>query len=173
MQIDTESSSALIAYEGTDSEVSSPISSLSQEDALEDIMISTHEKEIPGSVDPNSYHNDTDDNSVDCEQDTDTAGASIDESTISTYDISRAVQLKKTRSLTDIEKFNFLNHHFIPPYNFKFPTKQYGSRQRSFQYAWLKKFNGLVYSADEEGAFVNSVSYLVSSVISALIHLEF
>lgn len=59
-------------------------------------------------------------------------------STISSYDISKAVQLKKTRSLTDIEKFNFLNHHFIPPCNLKFPTKQYGYRQRSFQHVWLK-----------------------------------
>ena len=77
----------------------------------------------------------------------------LDESISSTYDISKAVQLKKTRRLTDMEKFDFLNHHFIPPCNFKFPTKQYGSWQRSFQHAWLKKFNGLVYSADEEGAY--------------------
>ena len=50
----------------------------------------------------------------DCEQDTDTVGASIDESTISTYDISRAVQLKKTRSLTDIEKLKLFKPSLYP-----------------------------------------------------------
>ena len=81
--------------------------------------------------------------------------ASTDQSTTSTsaYDISRAVQLKKSRCLSDAEKFNFFYNHFIPAFNYKFPAKQYGSRQRSFQHAWLKKFNGLVYSADDKGAY--------------------
>ena len=93
----TECSSAVIPYEGT--EVSSPISSLSQEDILEDI--STYEKDVSGSVNPNSDHSDIDDTSVDCEQDTNTAEvndpqhASFNESTISSYDISKAVQLIK------------------------------------------------------------------------------
>jgi len=69
------------------------------------------------------------------------------------YDISRAVQLKKTRCLTDAEKLNYFNDHFIPASSFKFPAKQYGSRQHSFQYFWLKKINGLVYSADDESAY--------------------
>jgi len=46
-----------------------------------------------------------------------------------------------------------LNNHFIPASNLKFPAKQYGSRQCSFQYSWLKKINGLVYSADDEGVY--------------------
>lgn len=65
----TECSSAVIPYEGT--EVSSPISSLSQEDIVEDI--STDEKDVSGSVNPYSDHSDIDDNSVDCEQDTNIA----------------------------------------------------------------------------------------------------
>ena len=52
-----------------------------------------------------------------------------------------------------MRKLNYFNNHFIPASNFKFPTKQYGSRQRSFQFAWLNKFNGLVYSADDKGAY--------------------
>ena len=97
---------------------------------------------------------------MECEQDIEEYRAevnnpqySIDESTISAYDINRAVQLKKkTRCLTDIEKLNYFNNHSIPASNFKFSTKQYGSRQCSFQFSWLKKFNGLVYSTDNEGA---------------------
>ena len=99
---------------------------------------------------------DSNHSSIECGRDAevdDSQHASIDQSIVSPYDISRAVQLKKTRCLTDIEKFNFFNNHFIPAFNHKFPTKQYGSRQHSFQYAWLKKFNGLVYSADDEGAY--------------------
>ena len=45
---------------------------------------------------------------------------SIDESTISAYVISRAVQLKKTRFLTYIEKLNYFNNHSIPASNLNF-----------------------------------------------------
>jgi len=48
--------------------------------------------------------------------------SSIDENAISVYDISRAVQLKKTRCLTDAEKLYYFN--FIPASNFKFSAKQ-------------------------------------------------
>ena len=65
----TASGSAIIAYEGT--EVSLPISSLSQEDILEDI--STYKKDVSGSIDTNSDQSDIEDNSVDCEQNTEPA----------------------------------------------------------------------------------------------------
>ena len=89
---------------------------------------STRVKDIVES--DKSSNTGSDHDSTECEQDMEEYTAevnnpqcSIDESTISAYDISRAVQLKKTRCLTDIEKLNYFNNHSIPASNFKFPTK--------------------------------------------------
>ena len=152
MEIDTQiqnAESTMIPYE-----IPSPDATLPYEEkTLEDT--STNVNDIP-EFDDALDNSDSNHSSIECGEDAeveDPQHACIDESTISTYDISRAVQLKKMRCLTDIEKFNFCNNHFIPAINYKFPTKWYGSRQRSFQYAWLKRFNGLVYSANDEGAY--------------------
>ena len=60
----------------------------------------------------------------------------------SRLDFSMAVQLKKSRELTDAVKYNFLTNHFVLASNFHFLAKQYGSHKRGFQHAWLSKFNG-------------------------------
>ena len=54
------------------------------------------------------------------------------ENDTSRLDFSQAVQLKRSRNLTDAEKYDFLNNHFVPALSFHFPPKQYGSRKRSF-----------------------------------------
>ena len=54
------------------------------------------------------------------------------ENDTSRLDFSQAVHLKMSRNLTDTEKYDFLNNHFVPALSFHFPPKQYGSRKRSF-----------------------------------------
>ena len=88
-------------------EISSSISTLPNE---EEILFINVPEPYDALDDSDSNH------SQDAEVD-DSQYASIDQSIVSPYDISRAVQLKKTRCLTDIEKFNFLNNHFTPAVN--------------------------------------------------------
>ena len=54
------------------------------------------------------------------------------ENDASRLDLSIVVQLKKSRHLTNAEKYKFLNDCFVPAPNFHFPAKQHGSHNRSF-----------------------------------------
>ena len=80
-------------------------------------------------------------------------GSSICSSDIQSGDFGVAVELKKSRSLTDSEKYNFLTKHFVPSANYVFPSKEYGGRARSFQLSRIQKHNGLVYSEKDYGAY--------------------
>ena len=80
-------------------------------------------------------------------------GSSICSSDIQSGDFGVAVELKKSRSLTDSEKYNFLTKHFVPSANYVFPSKEYGGRDRSFQLSWIEKHNGLVYSEKDCEAY--------------------
>ena len=57
------------------------------------------------------------------------------------------------RKLTDHEKYLLLTNHFVPPRNYQFPPRLVGGLIRHFQWNWLKKFNGLVYSESEDGGY--------------------
>ena len=67
-------------------------------------------------------------------------------SAISSGDFGQVAELKTERKLTDHEKLTLLAAHFVPPRNYKFPTRNVGGRGRCFQHSWLEKHNGLVYS---------------------------
>ena len=68
-------------------------------------------------------------------------------------DIKRVVQLKQSRALSNSEKYYLLTNHFVPPHNYTFPSHEYGKQKRHFQLSWLSKFNGLVYSELDDGAY--------------------
>ena len=72
---------------------------------------------------------------------------------LSSGDIKLAVQLKKSRPLTDQEKYHMLTKHFVPKPSYKFPSIPFGKQNRSFQHSWLTHYNGLVYSELDEGAY--------------------
>ena len=78
--------------------------------------------------------------------------APIDPAVIS-GDFSRVVDLKKVRKLSDQERYHLLTNHFHPAYNYSFPSVLYGNHKRCFQYNWLLKYNGLVYSVIENGGY--------------------
>ena len=71
----------------------------------------------------------------------------------SSGDFGQVVQLKTVRKLYDHEKYTLLTTHFVPPRNYKFPTRNVGGRDRCFQYSWLEKHNGLVYSESQDGGY--------------------
>ena len=68
-------------------------------------------------------------------------------------DFKRVVLLKQSRALSNNEKYYLLTNHFVPPQNYKFPSHEYGKQKRHFQLSWLSKFNGLVYSELDDGAY--------------------
>jgi hypothetical protein len=68
-------------------------------------------------------------------------------------DIGVAVELKKTRPLTDKEILFYLTKPFTPTSTTLFEKKVYSGKTRSFQLQWLEKFNGLVYSKKDKGAY--------------------
>ena len=70
-------------------------------------------------------------------------------SEVQSGDFGMAVQLKKSRSLTDSEKYFLLTKHFVPDCAYVFPSKTHSNRQRS----WLEKYYGLVYSEHHRGAY--------------------
>lgn len=72
---------------------------------------------------------------------------------ISSGDFGKVVGLKLNRKLTDHEKYLFLTNHFVPPRNYQFPPRLVGGLNRHFQWNWLQKFNGLVYSESENGGY--------------------
>ena len=61
--------------------------------------------------------------------------------------------LRLNRSLTDEEKLQALQNHFIPTDAFKFPVHTKYGKKRSFQLSWLKDYKWLVYSPKEDGAY--------------------
>ena len=73
--------------------------------------------------------------------------------TVSSGDFSRVVDLKKVRKLCDQERYHLLTNHFHPAYNYSFPSVLHGNQRRCFQYNWLLKYNGLVYSEIENGGY--------------------
>ena len=81
-----------------------------------------------------------------------TAESSLDPAVLS-GDFKRAVQLKQSRALSNSEKYYLLTNHFVPPHNYKFPSHDYGKQKRHFQFSWLSKFNGLVYSELDDGGY--------------------
>jgi len=68
-------------------------------------------------------------------------------------DLGKIVKLKLERHLTDHEKYMLLKKHFVPASNFKFPPRIFNGYTRHFQVAWLKRYDGLVYSVSEDGGF--------------------
>ena len=63
------------------------------------------------------------------------------------------MELKKSRALTDSEKYYLLTKHFVPSSNYVFPTTLYGNKPRSFQRSSIEQHNGLVYSETHRGAY--------------------
>ena len=63
------------------------------------------------------------------------------------------MELKRERPLTKREQYHVLTKHFAPPTSYRFPPVEFGKQNRSFQYSWLKLYNGLVYSIKENGGF--------------------
>ena len=57
------------------------------------------------------------------------------------------------KSLTPGQKYHLLKHQFKPDATFVFPTTEMSGFNRSFQYAWLKRFPWLVYSKSLDGGF--------------------
>ena len=76
-------------------------------------------------------------------------------STLLDPDILSVVKLMSSshRVLTDVEKNYLLKNTFVPPSNYKFPTRMINRVKRHFQFNWLSKYNGLVYSETENGGF--------------------
>ena len=68
-------------------------------------------------------------------------------------DFGAVVALKKTRVLTAAEKYYLMDEHFVPSNGYVFPRKTYSGCHRSFQASWLTKYNGLVYSVQDDGAY--------------------
>ena len=57
--------------------------------------------------------------------------------------------------ICEANKFQLLTNAWMPDSSFKFPVRSCsnGRRSRSFQLAWLSRFNGLLYSPAADGAF--------------------
>ena len=81
---------------------------------------------------------------------------------ISSGDLGRIVHLRN--QLSDQQKYFLLKKHFDPSINYKFPACEINKLQRHFQYTWLKKNPGLVYSESQNGGYCKyplpSVSHL-------------
>ena len=129
-QVDKETQS--VESSGTTLIPSLPVSTLShEEERLKNS--SAQAKDTAKSVNHNRLSDTGSDlDSMECEHDIEECStaevdnpqcSSIDENAISVYDISRAVQLKKT---SDAEKLNYFNNYFTPAYNFKFLANNMG-----------------------------------------------
>ena len=70
---------------------------------------------------------------------------------IQSGDFGQIVKLKAQRSLTEDEKYYLMKHHFVPSKRYNLPAHGYGDRQRHFQGSWIDKYNGVVYSASDDG----------------------
>lgn len=56
-------------------------------------------------------------------------------------------------NLSDYEKDYLLKNPFVPCSDYKFPVRSISGISRLFQYNWLSKYNGLVFSESENGGF--------------------
>lgn len=73
---------------------------------------------------------------------------------ISCGDIGKVVKLKAMGyNLSDYEKDYLLKNPFVPCSDYKFPVRSISGISRLFQYNWLSKYNGLVFSESENGGF--------------------
>ena len=61
--------------------------------------------------------------------------------------------MKTQVHLTDHQTFYLLQKHFVPSFNYKFPTCLLSNIPRYFHYSWLKSNPGLVYSESETGGY--------------------
>ena len=80
-------------------------------------------------------------------------GSHSTHSAVESGDINRVLLLKQQRSPTDQEKLSVLEHSFVPPPGYHFPTRIISGCKRHFQNSWLSKYNGLVYSESTDGGF--------------------
>ena len=63
------------------------------------------------------------------------------------------VALYVRENITDDDRYNLMKNHFKPDEKFKFPYTRYSNKQRAFNYSWLERYPGLVYSPSADGAF--------------------
>ena len=68
-------------------------------------------------------------------------------------DLNQVVILKQQRTFTDQEKLGVLEHSFVPPRGYTYPTRIINGCKRHFQSSWLSNYNGLVYSESADGGF--------------------
>ena len=68
-------------------------------------------------------------------------------------DPNQVVILKQQRTFTDQEKLGVLEHSFVPPRGYTYPTRIINGCKRHFQSSWLSNYNGLVYSESADGGF--------------------
>ena len=61
--------------------------------------------------------------------------------------------VQHTIYLTDHHKLTLLKKHFVPASDYKFPTHVINGVQRLFQYSWLGRYPGLVYSKSQNGGY--------------------
>ena len=94
---------------------------------------------------------------------------------VSSGDFKRVLELNKQRQLTDSEIYHLLTHHFKPSSTYRFPLFQCGKQNRSFQYSWLSRYNGLVYSELDKGGYCKycvlfgQCAYSVTSFVGVLV----
>lgn len=76
-------------------------------------------------------------------------------SVLDVSDFASVVTVIQERSLSDAEKYDLLVNAKIPDQGYNFPQRRFseGKRARSFQHAWFRRFNGLLYSPSLDGAF--------------------
>lgn len=72
---------------------------------------------------------------------------------ISNYDIARAVAIKKERPLTRQELYDFTTKVYTPTSDYRFPPIEQGKRKRYFQHGWLLNESDLVYSRAKNALF--------------------
>ena len=73
------------------------------------------------------------------------------QSVVSSGDFGKLVQLRT--QFSDQQKYFLLKKHFVPSCNYEFPTREMNKLQRHFQYSWLKRYPGLVYSESQNGGY--------------------
>ena len=139
-------------------EISDSDSSSESSDSSED---SSHELEVEGNIencesessDSDLILNEDESPSTDNHLDLEVAGSSHVEDIICSRDLGEVIKLKSERQLTDQEKYMLLKIPFVPASNYRFPPRIFNGYTRHFQHAWLKSYNGLVYSVSEDGGF--------------------
>ena len=109
------------------------------------------------TVDGNPHDTDNDNRSESDSEDESSDGSSQTtimqtmHSAVESGDINKVLQHKQ--SLTDREKLFLLEHSFVPFPHYSFPVRIISGCKRYFQYSWLHKHNGLVYSESANGGF--------------------